>query len=490
MKQELFHYGHTTHRNGKINSALILVLVLVSTSILLGSLLCSSLISWLLFLLLVLGGVLIMKYLVNPFFIVATITIISIVSLSWYVGPTRVYFLDVACPFFITLWFVRTCAEKKIIISKSVLTILTLAYLLVNLFAFLRNPSFITPGTGVSSFRPAYSVIISFSVYWIVFYFLRTEKEIYNLVKIIIGICYFVMFSSFLIVIFKIRVPIIQSILGLSYLSWPSRIPIRIGALGKVSFLSLTLLLVFRQNFFNNKLYFCLFFLAIIGLLLSGGRTSIGMAVISLLLFLFLKKKYNLIAFLGGVIIFLWILFPYSNVSYSPQLARVLSIKPSVESEPGQSTFWRLGMWRIALNIIREHPIAGIGYGQFEMISGKSISKSFPGEYRINLTRFVTQGTAHNAYLSIAVGTGLIGVFIFVCILFVAFKYSLNLFKSSPSPFLKSIGMWLFLYLGARVLGFLFEGGSWNIQLFLFLGILEASVRLAKRQQKLERNGC
>lgn len=75
----------------------------------------------------------------------------------------------------------------------------------------------------------------------------------------------------------------------------------------------------------------------------------------------------------------------------------------------------RLEAWRLGLRMISQHPILGVGLGNFSK-NVASLAPLTPG------VRIIRSGVAHNAYISIAAETGIITLSFFLLIIISSFK--------------------------------------------------------------------
>ncbi|MBR1579988.1 MAG: O-antigen ligase family protein [Selenomonadaceae bacterium] len=74
-----------------------------------------------------------------------------------------------------------------------------------------------------------------------------------------------------------------------------------------------------------------------------------------------------------------------------------------------QSVSERFLIWRSSINMIKDHPIMGVGFGEFE--------QNYKGKYISDDAKERWQGHAHNTYLQLWAETGVIGLTIY-CALF------------------------------------------------------------------------
>jgi len=82
---------------------------------------------------------------------------------------------------------------------------------------------------------------------------------------------------------------------------------------------------------------------------------------------------------------------------------RAESILPSVK-ERGETFGQRVDLWSLGLKMVQDHPVLGVGIGNFRSVT----SRYAEGE-------MLAEGlTAHNAYISVAAETGLVGLALFL----------------------------------------------------------------------------
>jgi len=102
----------------------------------------------------------------------------------------------------------------------------------------------------------------------------------------------------------------------------------------------------------------------------------------------------------------------------------VENLEQSLES----SARSRIEIWKGAVKMIEHHPFFGVGYGLFSDLIGHYA----PGSSGYD---------AHNSYLLIAAEMGIPTLIVFLWIIFLAFIYSLSLYKSTPHPFTKAVAL-------------------------------------------------
>ena len=165
----------------------------------------------------------------------------------------------------------------------------------------------------------------------------------------------------------------------------------------------------------------CLFSTFVI-CILTQARSVVLALLLSVIILCFKNKKF-LIVCLGIVLI----------------LIAMTSIKDRF-TEPDRTSVLRLGTYCITYEIIKDHPIMGIGFGMETYGNGKFINleayqKRIPEKYRGNIL-----ADPHSMLSSIAVRTGLIGLALFLYILFVPFWISWSCIRQGKDDFMNHWG--------------------------------------------------
>jgi len=150
---------------------------------------------------------------------------------------------------------------------------------------------------------------------------------------------------------------------------------------------------------------------AMAGLFFTYSRGAwLGTGVGLLILLPLLKRDFWLI--LGPVL--LGPALVGMATSAGPVLARVESIA-AIGSDPALTN--RLEIWGVASRLVAEHPLLGVGLGNFQAAYGKLMVPGLPLlTYPLEIPMH-----AHNLFLNLAVEVGLVGVGAFAWLLAVAF---------------------------------------------------------------------
>lgn len=189
---------------------------------------------------------------------------------------------------------------------------------------------------------------------------------------------------------------------------------------------------------------FVLILPVLVGVLLSQSRTALLMLAVAPLLVLLspgvARRSAKLTLPLYGALGALFTLIVYSI----PSLGRIASERYSTLLQYQNETTWsgRLDIWQGALQTIRSHPILGVGSGNFsEVISADPSSASYLGS-----VQDVT--VAHNMLLSVASELGLVGLAVFLFVVFSALRQASALARSNVT-----LGLGLLLGLAAYLIG-------------------------------------
>jgi len=152
---------------------------------------------------------------------------------------------------------------------------------------------------------------------------------------------------------------------------------------------------------------------------LTQTRGSLAAMVVAILI-LFVNNRKIMLA-LVGVIVLLVMLTPIKNR---------ITAKTVFGNE-------RIGLMLVALEIMKDHPITGTGFGletYDKLIDQEAYNMRLPEKYRLKEDFAVI----HNMYFNVAMRLGVIGLGLFSVILFVAVKYCFVLMKKGQDEFVKN----------------------------------------------------
>ena len=197
----------------------------------------------------------------------------------------------------------------------------------------------------------------------------------------------------------------------------------------------------------------CIIILSISTLLTQSRGTLIGLFA-SLVILCFSNKK--VIVVVSAVLILAFF---------------VPGLKDRVMKEGFQDI--RIKMNRLTLEIIKEYPIAGIGfgmqiYGNKNVLDLEKFNKKLPPEHRQK--RIIT--SPHNTIMDITVRTGIIGLVLFLNILFVSLLLLWKTFKMTKSQYFRSWAICLFACFISYLIPALFADTTFGPRVIIFYTML------------------
>jgi len=195
-------------------------------------------------------------------------------------------------------------------------------------------------------------------------------------------------------------------------------------------FLAFTALLllnrIFNEGEWKFKLFYSFFFVTILGnLFLTNGRTGQIAFMISLVILGFMSFKNKLKAFAVTVVLLSVIITAAYNLSdtFHQRVAIGKDDIVKVIDEGNYCSSWgaRLGFWVTGMDIVRDHPLLGIGVKDNMTRFHQLVDEKYPQMKCItHLPHF------HNQYLQILTATGIIGLLIFLSMIYQIFRIKLS----------------------------------------------------------------
>jgi O-antigen ligase len=219
-------------------------------------------------------------------------------------------------------------------------------------------------------------------------------------------------------------------------------------------------------------------------------RTSlISTAVVTVTSISFRFRRLALLLSLILAIAFVYITGT-GEMDLTTQRENVLHEVHESESSPlMQGRFARIVLFKDAVNIIKEHPIFGIGmnmYGEYTALNYM--------DRRIFEIRPMT--SAHNEYLQVMVSIGILGLPLFLWLLYATFKETSFLVKNTRDCFKKYLGLsFLNILIGIVIYSFgfqsilntfsdgYFQSLSSSVYFWIILGLVVAANNIIKTEE-------
>ena len=137
----------------------------------------------------------------------------------------------------------------------------------------------------------------------------------------------------------------------------------------------------------------------------------------------------------------------------------------------------RIGLAKITLNVVKSHPITGVGFGHF-----RDYAASYSQDPTSKYIRFGSRLMEHNNFLSILAETGIIGLTLYLLVLWRIFQHSKRLYYRIPPEadgwVSRDVGILFWILLADYIIDAMFRETSVdpfnNGLLFAFTGIILA----------------
>jgi putative inorganic carbon (hco3(-)) transporter len=147
-----------------------------------------------------------------------------------------------------------------------------------------------------------------------------------------------------------------------------------------------------------------------------------------------------------------------------------------------ENTGARESLWKVGTKVFVDHPIAGVGAGNFVVVERNYTASN------IDLPRIdqIAKGElVHNSYLQVAAELGIVGLLGFLAILASALAASFRaarVFAVTRDRELELLSLGLFLGTLGMLIAYFFATNQYEKQLWLMLALGPASLAIARRQ--------
>ena len=191
-------------------------------------------------------------------------------------------------------------------------------------------------------------------------------------------------------------------------------------------YLNLSVLFIFYDLFWHREeirgrrvIYMASMFLQLLTLFLLSARTALATCLITFIIYtivMFRQKKFVKIDAIPVTLFFICaVVFQLGILKFFNRYDQVTEVIKHPDTKEENSTSIRYNLWKIAGDLISEHPVAGVGIGDIKEELQKKY-EAYHYEYGI-----INKISPHNQYLHTAVILGLTGVFLLLAMLGSAF---------------------------------------------------------------------
>lgn len=179
-----------------------------------------------------------------------------------------------------------------------------------------------------------------------------------------------------------------------------------------------------------------------------GSYLAIGVsAIFMFILYLvsrgkgFIKEYKKIFIFILVLVILLTFLFVLPNPLNKPGTA-ISKIKERISISQFAQDFAlrrRIATWKFTIMMIKDHPLLGSGIGTFKYNSLAYQAEFFNQENNRSLYPYGVADKAHNEYLQLWAELGIVGLAIFIWLIFNYFNYAIKLLKKIKDNYYQGI---------------------------------------------------
>ena len=319
--------------------------------------------------------------------------------------------------FYLSVVFVLILVSCK----KTEFTIKTPLLIPFGLFVFWTFITLFFALDKSSSIHDFYSHLIRYIIlYYIVVNFFCSKKRLFNLSWIIV-------ISTAIFYSWALYLNYVILGIGLSHRFGDTLMEIQINSIGIITIFSIILcinLISSECNLYRKTLLFLSLFPLSLATLMTQTRSSILAIFLTFTMLFYKKKKVLVLLFI--VLLLIISVFPVKNRFFNKNFFKNERIKN----------------YFVIFEIIKDHPIVGIGYGMetfHKFINFESYSKKLPH----NLQPEKLLKYPHCIFIEIASRVGIIGLIIFCYIMFVFIKMCWNSMKNGKEKYIQQWGLFV-----------------------------------------------
>jgi len=199
-----------------------------------------------------------------------------------------------------------------------------------------------------------------------------------------------------------------------------------------MAFTSILLLnrIISKNYNLKQKLLFSLFFLSVTGnLFLAIGRTGQVAFIFTIFIMMILHFKFSIKSFIFSVILLSTIFTSAYNLSDSFQMrsaSAIQDIKQIKEMNLNGSWGIRVAYWITTFDIAKNHPIIGVGIGDYKSATADILKKNNYTYLTEKTKLFMSDHDPHNQYLLVLLQMGIIGLSLFLYMIYQMLKLSIK----------------------------------------------------------------
>jgi O-antigen ligase len=187
------------------------------------------------------------------------------------------------------------------------------------------------------------------------------------------------------------------------------------------------------------------------------------------------QSRGSLLGFLAALVILCF--HNKKNIIFIIITIFIIILVPGIKERVTMDGFTkdiRIKMNRLTIEVIKDHPIVGVGfgmeiYGNKNVLDLEKLNKQLPLEYQQN---GVIIASPHNTILDIAVRTGVVGLVLFLYILLASLLLLWKTFKMTKSQYFRSWAICLFACFISYLIPALFADTTFGARVIVFYTML------------------
>ena len=147
----------------------------------------------------------------------------------------------------------------------------------------------------------------------------------------------------------------------------------------------------------------------------------------------------------------------------------------------------REDLWTIAVQVARDHPVLGVGIGNFPIVNAEYAATTMNVESGAVVDE---RKSVHNTYLEVLTELGPLGLLAFITIVAASLRAGLSsfrMFRESKEPEMESLARGIVIGAIGMLAAYVFISAEYEKQLWLVLGLVLALSSIARRRREQER---
>lgn len=249
---------------------------------------------------------------------------------------------------------------------------------------------------------------------------------------------------------------------GLSYLFGKNYLPIFAVAIASAVFA------IKKEVVFDRRAIWTLGIISITGILISGSRSTQLALAVGLMLTAVSFRKWKI------VILCVALMVGSAGYLFQTEKINLLFSEETIYGDISTST--RVLLWNIAYNMFADHPLTGVGGGNFRLY----YDEYFPSQWDIQVDPAAVD--PHNVFLGVLTGVGIVGFSLFLSAafytLFIAYKRFSDPYLAKES---RLIAFATYIYLLMFAVDSNFHNYFDDNNIWLMLGVFYGGFRLSSK---------